>query len=67
MSKRQKEETAKYCVNLSQICVGTLVFNSFTQTNFILQLGFSLAGLLSAAAFFILAMWIFKELPYERR
>jgi len=62
MSKRQKEETAKYCLNISQLSVGSLIFNAFNQNSPIITITFSLSGLILAAASYILAMWIFKEI-----
>jgi len=61
MTKRQKEETAKYCLEISKLCVGSLGFNIFTEQT-VEKIVLSVGGLTLACVFLIIGMKLFKEL-----
>lgn len=57
LTNRQIEELAKYCLQMSQLAWGTLVFQLFTSGKLI----FVIWGLTIAVSLFILGMRLFKQ------
>ncbi len=57
LTYRQTEELAKYCLEISKLSLGTVVFQLFVPG----KLLFVLWGLTVALTFFILGIRLFKE------
>ena len=62
MTKRQKEELAKYCLDLSKVSVGTLGFTVFSDQPTFSKVILSLCGLTVGFIFLRMGMKLFKEL-----
>lgn len=61
LTKRQTEELAKYCMDLSKLSLGSWVFGFFTPQIALPQILFGILGLTFAVVFFTLGMRLFKE------
>ncbi len=61
MSNRQKEEFAKFCMDVAKLSLGSWVFGLFATEFGIVQLLLGLVGLTFSMLFFILGMKLFKE------
>lgn len=62
MTRRQKEELAKYCCDLSKVSVVTLGFAIFSDQPTIAKLILSLCGLTVGFIFLRMGMKLFKEI-----
>jgi hypothetical protein len=61
MTKKQKEELGKYCLEISKLCVGSLVFNIFVEQT-LEKLVLTIGGLTLAGGFLRIGMKLFKGL-----
>lgn len=60
MTKRQKEELARYCFGISQLCVGSLGFNIFTEQT-VDKIILTVSGLTLAGAFLKIGVKLLKD------
>jgi len=61
MTKRQIEETAKFCLDVSKLALASWIFGLFTSRIGLQQIIIMLSGLTLSIAFFILGMRLLKE------
>lgn len=62
MTNRQKEETARFCLDISKLTIGASVLNLFSKTVNYIEIIFSICGLTIAVVFYRLGMKIFEEI-----
>jgi len=61
LTKRQKEELAKYCMDVSKLMLGSWVFVLFTGNMGLAQALLAFWGLIISGIFFRIGLGIFKE------
>lgn len=61
VNNRQKEELAKYYLNVSLLALGSLVFSSIGQSDIEVKIALAIYGLTVSIVFLILGMYLFKE------
>jgi hypothetical protein len=61
MTKRQLEETAKYCFDISKLFLGSWVFGLLSQTNIFVIVLYMFFGLFGALLFYKIGLRLFEE------
>lgn len=62
MTKRQLEEAAKYCFDISKLFLGSWVFAIVTEADILIKLAYMVGGLIGGASFYILGMKLLGKL-----
>ena len=61
LTKRQTEELAKFCLDVSKLCIGTWILGLFTSRTEPSQAVLAFVGLTLAILFFTFGMRLFRE------